>query len=240
MAEGQRNADSAEVEKFAALASRWWDPSGEFAPLHKINPLRLDYLESEAGVADRQCLDCGCGGGLLTEGLIARGARSVLGIDLAAASLEVARLHAQSADLTGIDYQLISSHELAKTQANSFDLVTCMEVLEHVPNPGELMADLAHLVRPGGDIVVTTLNRNARAFALGIVGAEYVAGLLPRGTHEYQRFIRPAELAEFGRAAGLELCDLTGIEMQLTTGEFRLSDDVRVNYLAHFKRRKPA
>ena len=229
------NADPAELAKFDALASRWWDPDGEFKALHQMNPLRLGYLDERAGLRGKNCLDVGCGGGLLSEGM-ARSALQVLGIDLAPAPLQVAELHAAGEGLENVTYRQISAAELATEKPAEFELVTCLEVLEHVPEPAELMASLASLVTPGGDVIVSTLNRTPKAFALAIVGAEYLLGMLQRGTHEYDRFIRPSELAAWGRNAGLELKDLRGIELILPANGFRLGNNVEVNYLAHFHR----
>ncbi len=229
------NVDPAELNKFDALASRWWDPDGEFKALHQMNPLRLSYIEERAGLANKRCLDVGCGGGLLSEGM-ARGAREVLGIDLAEGPLQVAELHAAGEGLDNVSYQLSSAADLAKDEPGGFDLVTCLEVLEHVPAPDELLANLATLVKPGGDVLVSTLNRTPKAFALAIVGAEYVLGMLPRGTHEYGRFIRPSELAAWASAAHLELLDLRGMELNPLSNRWRLGPDVAVNYLAHFRR----
>ncbi len=233
----RRNADPAELEKFAAMAGRWWDPQGEMRPLHQINPLRLDWIEQQAGIAGRRCLDCGCGGGLLAEGLAVRGAERVLGIDLAAAPLEVARLHAAGANLPTLEYRLASAADIAQETPAAWDLVSCMEVLEHVPEPAALVADLARLVRPGGSVMLSTLNRNLKSFALAIVGAEYLLRLVPAGTHEYARFIRPSELDDWARAAGLVLEAVCGIVYEPLKRDFRLDpDDVDVNYLAHFRR----
>ena len=229
------NADATELRKFATLASRWWDPESELKPLHQINPLRLDYIEQRAGIEGRTCVDVGCGGGLLSEGLARRRAASVLGIDLSEDTLTVARLHAQEAGLDNIEYRLISAGELAEERPGQFERVTCMEVLEHVPDPGALIADLAALLRPAGDLFVSTLNRTPKAFALGIVGAEYLLRLVPRGTHEYERFIRPSELDEYARDCGLQLVDLIGIVYDPFQQNFRLGPDVDVNYIAHFR-----
>jgi 2-polyprenyl-6-hydroxyphenyl methylase/3-demethylubiquinone-9 3-methyltransferase len=235
-----QNADPAELAKFAALAQSWWDPNGPSKPLHELNPLRLQYVERAVGLgparglAQRQVLDVGCGGGILAESMARAGAQ-VLGIDLARAVLDVAELHALEAQLA-VAYRAIAAEHLALERPDAFEVVTCMEMLEHVPDPAATMRALATLVKPGGDVVVSTLNRHPLAFAVAIVGAEYIARALPRGTHEYLRFIRPSELARWGRDAGLELRDLTGIAYNPLTRAFRLSADTRVNYLAHFRR----
>ncbi|MDB6084752.1 MAG: bifunctional 3-demethylubiquinone 3-O-methyltransferase/2-octaprenyl-6-hydroxy phenol methylase [Gammaproteobacteria bacterium] len=228
------NADPAELAKFSALAQSWWDPKGPSKPLHDLNPLRLRYVERIAGLADMKVLDVGCGGGILSEAMARAGAR-VLGIDLAQSVLDVAELHALEGKVE-LEYRAVSAEELAAERPDAFDVVTCMEMLEHVPDPAATLAALATLARPGGDIVVSTLNRNLRAFAVAIVGAEYLARVLPRGTHDYLKFIRPSELAGWGREAGLELADLTGISYNPFTRAFRLSPDTSVNYLAHFRR----
>jgi 2-polyprenyl-6-hydroxyphenyl methylase/3-demethylubiquinone-9 3-methyltransferase len=228
------NADPAELAKFAALAQSWWDPRGPSKPLHELNPLRLRYIERIVALRGIRALDVGCGGGILSESM-ARAGASVLGIDLAAEVLQVAKLHALEARVQ-LDYAAIAAESLAEQQPAAFDLVTCMELLEHVPDPAVTMAALAAAVKPGGAVIVSTLNRKPAAFAVAIVGAEYVARVLPRGTHEYLKFIRPAELARWARAAGLEIKDLTGISYNPLTRSFRLSDNTDVNYLAHFIR----
>ncbi len=228
-----RNADPAEIGKFNEWASRWWDPAGEMRPLHRMNPLRLDYIDERAGVRRKSCLDIGCGGGLLTEGLAARGGR-VTGIDLAPASLAVARLHLEESG-HDVRYLETSAEALAAEEPAAFDLVTCLEVLEHVPDPARLVAACARLAAPGGDIIFSTINRNPKSFVLAIVGAEYVLGLLPKGTHEYARFIQPAELDEWGRRAGLSLADLTGLHYSPLTESFTLGGNIDVNYFAHFR-----
>ena len=230
---GRSNADPAELAKFSALAQSWWDPHGPSKPLHDLNPLRLQYLQRIAGLADKQVLDVGCGGGILSESMARAGAQ-VLGIDLARPILEVAQLHALEGNVH-VRYRAVAVEELAAERPAAFDLVTCMEMLEHVPEPALALAAAARLVRPGGDVVVSTLNRHPLAFAVAIVGAEYIARVLPRGTHEYLKFIRPSELARWGRDAGLELVDLTGIAYNPLTRALRLSPDTRVNYLAHFR-----
>lgn len=229
-----RNADPGEIAKFEAMAQRWWDPEGEFRPLHDLNPVRLDYIEARAGLAGRRVLDVGCGGGLLAEGMARRGAR-VTAIDLAPGAIEVARLHGLESGVS-VDYRLASAEELADELSGSFDVVTCLEMLEHVPDPAVTMAALARLARPGGHVVCSTLDRGLKSFLLGIVAAEYVLRLVPPGTHEYARFIRPSELARFGREAGLELADLTGMSYDPFARRARLSGDTSVNYLAHFVR----
>ena len=234
MSTSRRNVDPAELAKFASLAQSWWDPAGPSKPLHELNPLRMNYIESVAGLQDARALDVGCGGGILSEAMARSGAR-VLGIDLSQAVLDVAELHALEAKLP-VEYKLIATEELAAASPRSFELVTCMELLEHVPDPAATLAALATLVKPGGNVVVSTLNRKPMAFAVAIVGAEYIARMLPRGTHEYLKFIRPSELARWGRAAGLDLIDLTGITYNPLTRAFRLSPNTDINYLAHFGR----
>jgi 2-polyprenyl-6-hydroxyphenyl methylase/3-demethylubiquinone-9 3-methyltransferase len=228
------NADPAELAKFTALAQSWWDPKGPSKPLHDLNPLRLQYVSRIRPLSDTHVLDVGCGGGILSEAMARAGAR-VLGIDLSQAVLDVADLHALDARVNAA-YRLVSVEELARERPAGFDLVTCMEMLEHVPDPAASIRALAVLVKPGGDVIVSTLNRNPLAFAVAIVGAEYIARVLPRGTHGYLKFIRPSELARWGRAAGLELRDLTGITYNPLTRSFRLSPNTDVNYLAHFTR----
>jgi 2-polyprenyl-6-hydroxyphenyl methylase/3-demethylubiquinone-9 3-methyltransferase len=228
------NADPAELAKFSALAQSWWDPLGPSKPLHDLNPQRLRYIEQIVKLKGARVLDVGCGGGILSESM-ARAAADVLGIDLAPEVLAVAELHALEAGVQ-VEYAAMSAEEIARQRAAAFDLVTCMELLEHVPDPAATVAALAAAVRPGGSVVVSTLNRKPAAFAIAIIGAEYVARVLPRGTHEYLKFIRPSELARWGRAAGLELKDLTGISYSPLNRSFRLSTNTDVNYLAHFIR----
>ena len=229
-----RNADEAEIAKFSALAQSWWDPAGPSKPLHELNPLRLRYLQRAIELKGAAALDVGCGGGILSEAMARAGAR-VLGIDLSQAVLDVAELHALEGKIE-LEYKSIAAEQLAMQQPAAFDLVTCMELLEHVPDPAAAVAALAALVKPGGDVVVSTLNRKPLAFAVAIIGAEYITRILPRGTHEYLKFIRPSELARWGREAGLELIDLTGITYNPLTRSFRLSPNTDINYLAHFKR----
>lgn len=232
------NVDPAEIAKFDAAAPRWWDPEGEFRPLHDLNPVRLDYIDARAGLAGLRVADVGCGGGLLAEGMARRGAR-VVGIDLAPEALAVARLHAQESAVD-VEYRQCAVESLAESEPAAFDLVTCLEMLEHVPDPAAVVAAIARLVRPGGHAVFSTINRNARSFALAILGAEYLLRLLPMGTHRYARLIRPSELARWARAAGLELEDLAGLAYDPFRRRARLSGDVSVNYLAHFRRPMPA
>jgi 2-polyprenyl-6-hydroxyphenyl methylase/3-demethylubiquinone-9 3-methyltransferase len=229
-----QNADPAELAKFTALAQSWWDPKGPSKPLHDLNPTRMRYIERALNLKTAQVLDVGCGGGILSEAMARAGGR-VLGIDLSRPVLDVAELHALEGNVP-VEYRAVSAEELAQERPASFDLVTCMEMLEHVPDPAATVQALASLARPGGDVIVSTLNRNPLAFAVAIVGAEYVARVLPRGTHEYLKFIRPSELARWGRQAGLHLRDLTGLTYNPLTRSFGLSENTSVNYLAHFTR----
>lgn len=228
------NADDAEIAKFDAIAHRFWDPQGEFATLHSLNPARFSYISERYRLAGAEAVDIGCGGGLLAESLARAGAR-VTAIDLSPSMIDVARLHAAGEGLK-IDYRLQSVEALRESRTGGFDIVTCMEMLEHVPTPADTVQTLADLVRPGGSIFISTLNRNLRAFLLAIVGAEYVARLLPRGTHEYERLIRPSELAAWARTAGLELLDLGGLDYDPITRLTRLTSDPAVNYLAHLRK----
>ena len=224
------NADPAELAKFSDLAHRWWDTESEFRPLHQINPLRLGWIESIAPLKDRRVLDIGCGGGILADAMARQGAQ-VLGIDLASKALKVAQLHALEAGTQGVDYREISAEALAAEQPGSFDVVTCMEMLEHVPDPASVVRACATLVKPGGHVFFSTINRNAKAFVFAIVGAEYVLSLLPRGTHEYAKFIKPSELAGYCRAAGLNLQHTRGMEYNPLSQHYWLSADTSVNYL---------
>jgi len=228
------NADGAELAKFEAGAGRFWDLRGEFRPLHLLNPVRVRFIAERTALAGSRVLDVGCGGGLLAEALARAGAR-VTAIDLAPAMIEVARLHAAESALA-VDYRLSSAEEVAGAEPAGFDVVTCMEMLEHVPEPAAMTATLAQLLRPGGALFVSTINRTLRSFLLAIVGAEYLLNLIPRGTHEYERLIRPAELARWARAAGLTLSAMAGIELNPFTERVALSRNVTVNYLAHFQR----
>lgn len=235
MTRAERNVDPAEVEKFDALSSRWWDPNGEMAPLHDLNPVRTQYVLDHVEVADQPVLDVGCGGGLLSEALAAAGAR-VTAIDLSARALAVARLHLHESGQQ-VDYQQMAVEELAKDQPGQYAAVTCMEMLEHVPDPQSALMACGELLMPGGRLFVSTLNRTAKAFALAIVGAEYVMGLLPRGTHRYARFIRPSEMTAACREAGLRLVDLSGMAYNPVVRKAKLDpDDVAVNYLACYEK----
>ena len=226
------NVDTEEIARFEKLAATWWDPRGEMGPLHAINPPRLRYIEQCAGgIKGKRAVDVGCGGGLLSEALATRGAR-VLGIDLAEASLEVARRHAQGAKI-GLVYENITAEALAAREPAAFDLVCCLEMLEHVPEPESVVAACAGLAKPGGAIVFSTINRNPKAYALAVLGAEYVLGLIPRGTHDYAKFIRPSELERWSRAAGLEIAGMKGLRYNPLLKTASLADDVDVNYLMH-------
>jgi 2-polyprenyl-6-hydroxyphenyl methylase / 3-demethylubiquinone-9 3-methyltransferase len=229
------NADPAELAKFSEQAHRWWDPASEFGPLHAINPLRLNWIDGLAGLAGKQVLDIGCGGGILADSMARRGAR-VLGIDLATKPLKVAQLHALEAGTPNVEYREVSAEALADEQPGSFDVVTCMEMLEHVPQPESVVRACAKLVKPGGWVFFSTINRNPKSFLLAIVGAEYVLNLLPRGTHEYMKFIRPSELAGWSRDAQLSLLQTQGMEYNPLTRRYWLSGDTSVNYLAATRR----
>jgi 2-polyprenyl-6-hydroxyphenyl methylase / 3-demethylubiquinone-9 3-methyltransferase len=224
------NADPAELAKFSALAHRWWDKTGEFKPLHAINPLRLDWIDGLASLKGKAVLDIGCGGGILADSMARRGAK-VLGIDLASKALKVAQLHAVEAQTENVTYREISAEDLADEQPGSYDVVTCMEMLEHVPQPGSIVRACAALVKPGGWVFFSTINRNPKAWVFAVVGAEYVLNMLPRGTHEYAKFIRPSELARDVREAGLSQHALLGLEHNPLTGRYWLSQDTSVNYM---------
>jgi len=227
----QKNVHPQEIAKFEALASRWWDPSSEFKPLHDINPLRLDYVDRIGSLAGKKVLDVGCGGGILSESMAMRGAQ-VTGIDMGETPLKVARLHALESG-AAVDYQLISAEELAAQQPGHYDIVTCMEMLEHVPDPGSTIAACSALLRPGGCAFFSTINRNPKSYLFAIVGAEYVLNLLPKGTHDYKNFIRPSELETWTRAANIKLKDLTGMSYNPFTQQYSLGRDLSVNYLGY-------
>lgn len=228
------NVDAAEVAKFNALAARWWDPEGDFRPLHEINPLRLDWIRQGTRLAGRRVVDVGCGGGILTEAMAESGA-TVTGIDMAEGPLTVARLH-QVESGVAVDYLRTTAEQLAEQRRGEFDVVTCLEMLEHVPDPFEVIRSCRMLVKPGGDIFFSTINRNPKSFVFAIVGAEYVLKLLPAGTHEYRKFIRPSELDAWAREAGLELVSSIGMLYNPFTREYSLGDNLDVNYLMHFRR----
>ena len=224
------NADPAELAKFSDLAHRWWDTDSEFRPLHQINPLRLAWIDDIVPMAGKRVLDIGCGGGILADAMARKGAE-VLGIDLAGKALKVAQLHALEAQTQGVSYREVSAETLAAEQPGSFDVVTCMEMLEHVPDPSSVVRACATLVKPGGHVFFSTINRNAKAFVFAIVGAEYILNLLPRGTHEFAKFIKPSELAAYARAAGLDLEHTRGMEYNPLTRHYWLSANTSVNYM---------
>lgn len=225
------NVDHAEVGKFEAMASRWWDPDSEFKPLHDINPLRLDYIDQRAGLSGKTVLDVGCGGGILAESMAARGAR-VTGIDMGEAPLEVAELHKLESGVE-VEYRRTTAEQLAAEMPGHFDVVTCMEMLEHVPDPASVIAACARLVKPGGQVFFSTINRNPKAYLFAVIGAEYVLRLLPKGTHDFAKFIRPSELESGIRQAGLQLKELTGMSYNPFTRNYSLGRDLDVNYLAY-------
>ena len=229
------NADQAELAKFSALAHQWWDLQGEFAALHQINPLRLDWIDGACRLNGQRVLDVGCGGGILADAMARRSA-DVLGIDLAEKSLKVAQLHALETQTPHVAYRCVSAEALSEEMPGAFDVVTCMEMLEHVPDPASVVAACARLVRPGGWVFFSTINRNAKSFLLAIVGAEYVANMVPRGTHEYARLLRPHELAGFCRSSGLDVVRSSGLEFHPLTRRFSLSDDTSVNYMIATRR----
>jgi 2-polyprenyl-6-hydroxyphenyl methylase / 3-demethylubiquinone-9 3-methyltransferase len=233
------NVDPAELAKFSELAHRWWDPNSEFKPLHAINPLRLAWIESlVGGLKSRQIADIGCGGGLLAEAMARQGAHHVLGIDLAVKPLRVAQLHAMEAGIDNVDYREVSAEALAEESPASLDVVTCMEMLEHVPDPSAVVQACSTLVKPGGWVFFSTINRNPKSYLFAVVGAEYVLKLLPKGTHDYAKFIKPSELAQWARDAGLQIAEFKGMEYNPLTQRYWLSGDTSVNYLLAC--RKPA
>ncbi|MDO7711779.1 MAG: bifunctional 2-polyprenyl-6-hydroxyphenol methylase/3-demethylubiquinol 3-O-methyltransferase UbiG [Pseudomonadota bacterium] len=228
------NVDPNEVAKFEALANGWWDTEGESKPLHEINPLRLDYIKTKCSLNNKKVIDVGCGGGILSEAL-AKNDATVTGIDMGEMPLNVARLHALEAGLS-IDYQQLTAEQKAQQSANEFDIVTCMEMLEHVPDPVSVIMACAQLVKPGGDVFFSTLNRHPKAYLFAVVGAEYLLKMLPKGTHDYKRFIRPSEMASWCRQAGLEVSHITGLSYNPLTKNYSLGDDVKVNYLMHCRK----
>ncbi len=229
MTQTQQNVDPAEISKFSDLAHKWWDKNSEFKPLHAINPLRLSYINNHADINSKTVLDVGCGGGILAEAMSKAGA-TVTGIDMAEASLNVAKLHALESELN-IDYQMISAEDFAEQHAGTYDVVTCLEMLEHVPDPASIVQSCAKLVKPGGYVFFSTINRNPKAWLMAIAGAEHILRLLPKGTHEYSRFIKPSELGNHARSAGLSLLDISGMTYNPLTQHYKLGKDIDVNYL---------
>ena len=230
----QHNVDPAELAKFDSLAARWWDTEGDFRPLHQINPLRLDWIRQYVDLRDRRVVDIGCGGGILAESMAEAGA-DVVGIDMAEGPLAVARLH-QIESGVEVDYRQSTAEDLADAEAGSYDVVMCLEMLEHVPDPSAVIRSCAELLKPGGDVFFSTINRNPKSFVFAIVGAEYVLKLLPKGTHEYDKFIRPSELEQWARDAGLELRASMGLHYNPLTRVYWLAPNVDVNYMMHFRR----
>lgn len=225
------NADAAELKKFSELAHKWWDKTSEFKPLHDINPLRLNYIDNIVSLKDKTVLDVGCGGGILSESMAVKGA-NVTGIDLGEKALKVAQLHSLESG-EKVDYQLIAVEDLVKSHEASYDVVTCLEMLEHVPDPASVVAACAKLVKPGGHVFFSTINRNPKAYVFAVLGAEYILNMLPRGTHDYAKFIRPSELAAWMRASGLLLEDQIGMSYNPLTKYYSLNSDVSVNYIVH-------
>ncbi|WP_018152222.1 bifunctional 2-polyprenyl-6-hydroxyphenol methylase/3-demethylubiquinol 3-O-methyltransferase UbiG [Leeia oryzae] len=223
------NVDPTEIDKFSQLAHKWWDKNSEFKPLHDINPLRIHFIERIAGINGQTMLDVGCGGGILSEGLAEKGA-VVTGIDLAEKSLKVARLHLLESG-NKVTYQCVPAEQFAEENPGAFDSVVCMEMLEHVPDPASIVASCAKLVKPGGYVFFSTLNRNPKAYVMAVLGAEYLLGMLPKGTHEYSRFMKPSELGRMVRAAGLTLVEMTGLTYNPVNQSYALSDDTAVNYM---------
>lgn len=225
------NVDTNEIAKFEALANRWWDKESEFKPLHDINPLRLNYIDERANLAGKKVVDIGCGGGILSEAMAQRGA-NVTGIDMGEAPLAVAKLHGLEVGIE-IDYRRITVEELSSLEPESYDVVTCLEMLEHVPQPASVISACARLLKPGGQLFLSTINRNPKAFLFAIVGAEYLLKMLPKGTHEFKKFIKPSELSQYVRAAGLNFHDITGMTYNPLLKNYKLCSDVDVNYLIH-------
>ena len=228
------NIDPAEIAKFSELASHWWDLNGEFKALHEINPLRLGYINQHAPLAGKQVLDVGCGGGILTESMAKLGAH-VTGIDMSGPALNVAKLH-QYESKTSIDYQQITAEAMADAHPAQYDVVTCLEMLEHVPDPSSIVAACAKLVKPGGDVFFSTINRNMKSYLFAIIGAEYILKLIPRNTHDFAKLIRPSELSEWARVAQLRVIDITGMTYNIFTKKYHLGKDIDVNYLVHMKK----
>lgn len=228
------NVDPIELDRFEANAARWWDAGGEYKTLHDVNPLRLGYIDSRARLHGKEVVDVGCGGGLLSEAM-ARGGARVTGIDLGQAAIKVAQLHLRESGLT-VAYRRVAAEQLADEHPERYDVVTCMELLEHVPDPASLVRACARLAKPGGDVFFSTINRNPRSWLLAIVGAEYALGLLPKGTHEYRKLVRPSELAAFARGGGLAVKDLRGMRYNPLARRATLTSDVGVNYLAHCRK----
>ncbi|MBP6346458.1 bifunctional 2-polyprenyl-6-hydroxyphenol methylase/3-demethylubiquinol 3-O-methyltransferase UbiG [Neisseriaceae bacterium CLB008] len=230
----KQNIDPGEIDKFSQLAHNWWDLNGDFKPLHEINPLRLGFISQHAALAGQSVLDVGCGGGILSEAMAKAGA-TVTGADMAKKSLQIAQLHALEGGLT-IDYQCISVEDLARAKPAAFDVVTCMEMIEHVPDPASVIRACTDLVKPGGWVFLSTLNRNAKAYVQAVIGAEYVLGLMPRGTHDYKKFIKPSEMVRMCRSVGLALVDQSGLTYSPLTKRYKLVDDLSVNYMMAFKK----
>ena len=230
-AENARNVDAQEIAKFSQIADKWWDKHGEFKPLHDINPLRLDYIDRLASLGGKQVLDVGCGGGILSESMAKRGAASVTGIDMAEKSLHTATAHAAAEQVNNIAYRCVRVEDLAAEQPHSFDVVTCMEMMEHVPDPAAIVRACAKLVKPDGMVFFSTINRNPKSYLHLIVGAEYVLNFVPKGTHDWQKFITPAELARMCRQAGLDVIDSKGLKYNLLTKQYLISDNTDVNYM---------
>jgi len=229
---GNHNADPAEIAKFEAVASRWWDPQSEFKPLHEINPIRLEYIDERCGgLKDKAVIDVGCGGGILAESMVLKGA-TVTGIDMGDTPLKVARLHGLESGVS-VDYQQLTAEAMAENNPAKFDVVTCMEMLEHVPDPSSVIAACALLVKPGGAVFFSTINRNPKSYLFAIIGAEYLLRLLPKGTHDYAKFIRPSEMESWARHAGLNMRDVTGMTYNPLTQQYKLGRDLDVNYLTY-------
>lgn len=228
---GTVNVDAEEIDKFSRLAHKWWDKDSEFKPLHDINPLRLDYIDRQADLAGKTVLDVGCGGGILAESMALRGAESVQGIDMAEKSLKIAKLHALEQGVGNLSYRCVSVEDLAAETPHQYDVVTCMEMLEHVPDPQSVIRACAKLAKSGGQVFFSTINRNPKSYLHAIIGAEYLLKLVPQGTHTWQKFITPSELTRMCRQAGLDVVDMCGVSYRPVTKEYYLGDDVSVNYM---------